>query len=192
MQIRTSSAFFVFGCLFLVAGGSGCGSSPSSPSSSAVDPAAFAQKYKIADNQIPNWTQDPSTDPSANWSGTDLVASGIDGGNERYDSRGFKQGLFQTLDGPNQQQCNFRAMDFGTDANATTMFTYAVQNAGATVPVPPFAISVAAGETVIGGATVFAHFKASYFEVYMTGYADTASAISDSELFLTVFQTDTN
>ncbi len=189
MQIRTSIAFFVFGCLFLVAGSSGCGSSPSSP---AVDPAAFAKKYKIADNQIQNWTQDPSTDPSANWSGTDLVSSGIDGGNERYDSRGFKQGLFQTLDGPSQQQCNFRAMDFGTDANATTMFTYSVQGAGATVPVPPFDISVAAGEAVMGGATVFAHFKASYFEVYMTGYADTASAIADSAPFLTVFQTDTN
>jgi hypothetical protein len=189
MQIRTSSAFFVFGCLFLVAGISGCGSSPSSP---AVDPAAFAKKYTIADNQIQNWTQDPSTDPSDNWSGTNLISSGIDGGNERYDSKGFRQGLFQTLDGPNGQICNLRDMDFGTDTNATAMFTYSVQGSGSTLPVPPFAISVAAGETVMGGATVFAHFKASYFEVSMTGYADTTSAISDAAQFLTVLQTDSN
>jgi hypothetical protein len=182
MQIRTSSAFFVIGCLFLVAGGSGCGSGSET----------FAQQYKIADNKIQNWTQDPSTDPSANWSGTNLILSGIDGGNEAYDSRGFQQGLFQTLDGPNGQICNLRDMDFGTAANATTMFTYSVQNSGSTLPVPSFDLSVAAGETVIGGATVFAHFKASYFEAYMTGYADATSAISDAAQFLAVLKTDSN
>ena len=191
MQIRTLGTLSLLACLFSAAGGAGCGSSPSSPSSTAVDPVAFAQKYKIADNRIPGWTQDPSTDPSANWSGTNLIESGIDGGNEVYDSHGFRQGLFQTLDGSSPQVCNLRDMDFGDDAHATTMFTYSRTHNGATLTISPFDASIAGGETVLGGVTAFAHFKASYFELFLTGYSDSNLAISDAALFLQALQTDT-
>jgi hypothetical protein len=66
--------------LFSAAVGAGCGSSPSSPSSTPLDPAAFGQKYKIADNQIPGWTEDPS----GYWTGTNLIESGIVVGNMSY------------------------------------------------------------------------------------------------------------
>ena len=183
MQIRTITTIPVFACL--LSGGSGCGSSPST----APDPTAFGQKYKIADNQIPGWTQDP--DPDTYWTGTDLVAAGIDGGNVAYDDRGFRQGMFQTLNGPVPQVCNLRAMDFDTESNATTMFLYAQKINSATVPIPSFDASTAIGETVLGGADGFAHFKASYFELYLTGYADPNAAIADATLFLQVLQSDT-
>jgi len=191
MQIRTLGTLSLLACLFSAAGGAGCGSSPSSPGSTPLDPAAFAQKYKIADNQVPGWTQDPSTDPSDNWSGTDVVASGIDGGNMFYDSNGFRQGLFQTLDGPDGHVCNMRDMDFGDEAHATKMFTAGVKSNTATLTIPPFDISIAGGETVIGGITAVAHFKASYFELFLTAYFDSNLAISDAALFLQVLQSDT-
>ena len=195
MQIRTLGTLSLLACLFSAAGGSGCGSSPSSAandsgaSSAGLDPTAFGLKYKIVDNQISGWTQDPS----AYWTGTDLIASGIDGGNEAYDAQGFRQGVFETLkSGPVPQVCDLRAMDFGDDVHATAMFTYSQTRNGATTTIPPFDTSTAIGETVLGGATVFAHFKASYFEVFMTGYADQTLAISDAALFLQAFQSDTN
>jgi hypothetical protein len=194
MQIRTLRTLSFLAGLVSAAGGAGCGSSPSSTasdsgaSSTAIDPTAFGLKYEIADNQILGWTEDPT----AYWTGTDLIASGIDGGNMAYDDRGFRQGMFETLNGPDLKACDLRAMDFGTDANATTMFTYSQMHNSATVAIPPFGASIAIGETVLGGVSVFAHFKASYFEVAMTGYADQASAISDAALFLQAFQTDAN
>jgi len=145
MQIRTLGTLslprmFVFGC-----GWRRLRKQSQQSGSTPLDPAAFAQKYKIADNQVPGWTQDPSTDPSDNWSGTDLVASGIDGGNMFYDSNGFRQGLFQTLDGPDGHVCNMRDMDFGDEAHATKMFTAGVKSNTATLTIPPFDISIAVG-----------------------------------------------
>jgi hypothetical protein len=172
--------------LFSAAVGAGCGSSPSSPSTTPLDPTAFGLKYKIADNQINGWTEDPS----GYWTGTNLIESGIDGGNMAYDSNGFRQGMFETLvDGPDQK-CYLRAMDFGDDAHASKMFSDAVKSNAASIAIPPFDISVAAADSVIGGIKTVAHFKASYFEVSLTGYADQNSAISDAALFLTELQTD--
>ena len=184
MEIRTVRTLSCLASLFSAAVGAGCGSSPSS---TPLDPAAFGQKYKIADNQIPGWTEDPS----GYWTGTNLIESGIDGGNMAYDSNGFRQGMFETLvDGPNQS-CELRAMDFGDDVHATKMFAAAVKTNSASIAIPPFDISVAAADSVIGGIKTVAHFKASYFEVSLLGYADQSSAISDAALFLQQLQTDT-
>ena len=186
MEIRTLRTFSLLTCLFSAAVGSGCGSSPSSASSTPLDPTAFGLKYKISG--LSCWTEDPS----GYWSGTDLVAAGIDGGNVAYDNNGFRQGMFETLNGPDPQTCDLRAMDFGDDAHATKMFTDAVTSHSATVAIPPFGTSVAAAGVVIGGLNAVAHFKASYFEVALTGYADQNLAISDAALFLQAFQTKTN
>jgi hypothetical protein len=183
MQIRTLMTLSVFAGLFSAAGGFGCGSSPSSI---PIDTAAFGEKYKIADNQINGWTEDPS----GYWTGTDLQTSGIDGGNMEYDDNGFRQGMFETLNGPTPQVCHLRAMDFGDDANASKMFSDAVTSNAASIAIPPFDISVAAADSVIGGIKTVAHFGASYFEVSLGGYADPNSAIPDAKLFLQALQTD--
>lgn len=185
MQIKTTTTRLAFVCLSLGVGGSGCGSNPTS---TPLDPTAFGKKYKIADNEVSGWTQDPAS--GAYWTGTDLVAE-IDGGNVAYDDRGFRQGMFQTLDGPDQQSCNLRAMDFGTEANATTMYTYEQQLTQASVPIPQYDASTAIGNSVISGVTAFAHFGASYFELALTGYADQGLAASVATQFLQVLQSKT-
>jgi hypothetical protein len=189
MEIRTLRNISVFVGLFSAAGGFGCGSSPSSI---PIDPAAFGEKYKIADNQINGWTEDPS----GYWTGTDLRTSGIDGGNMEYDDNGFRQGMFETLNGPTPQNaltpqvCHLRAMDFGDDAHASKMFSDAVTSNAASIAIPPFDISVAAADSVIGGIKTVAHFGASYFEVTLGGYADQNSAVSDAAPFLQALQAD--
>ncbi|MGA7740963.1 MAG: hypothetical protein ABSF35_06045 [Polyangia bacterium] len=82
-------------------------------------------------------------------------------------------------------------MDFGTAANATSMFTYEQGLNSAAVPIPQFDVSAAIGVSVLGGITAYAHFNASYFEVQLTGYADQASAASVATQFLQVLQSKT-
>ena len=101
MEIKLVKTFSPVLCLVLCLGISGCGSSPSA-SPRPLDPPAFGQDYKFADNEMKGWTLDPASD--AFWVGTDLIAgTSIDGAAQAYTDQGFVQGMFQTLDGPNLQ-----------------------------------------------------------------------------------------
>ena len=158
-------------CFFLVSIAPGCGSSPSS-SPRPIDAVAFGQDYKIADNEISGWTQDPASDGF--WAGTDLIGgAGIDGEADQYTNQGFRQGMFQNLDGPNSQFCTLRAMDFGTAAAATAMFTE-VKTGSVPVPtaIPTYVASIAIGDAAASGLSIYAHFGASYFEVLLSGLGD--------------------
>ena len=84
-----------------------------------------------------------------------------------------------------QVQCDLEevAMDFVTGANATTMFTYQKDNKGAATAIPQHDVTVAIGESLITGITVFAHDQASYFELQLDGYSDqTAAAQAGAQL----------
>ena len=158
-------------CLFLASIASGCGSSPSG-SPRPLDPNAFAQDYRFADNDVNGWTQDPASDGF--WAGTDLVGgTSIDGAAGAYTDQGFVQGMFQMLVGPSSQTCTIRAMDFGTVAHAKAMYESAVKNSVfEATAIPTYDPSIATGQAAQSGLTAYAHFGASYFEVYLSGLGD--------------------
>jgi hypothetical protein len=62
----------------------------------------------------------------------------------------------------------------------------------ASVSIPPFEASAAIGAEVLSGFTVYAHFKSSYFEVQLSGFADQDSAVQVAASFLTVLQGKAN
>jgi hypothetical protein len=162
-----------------------CGSGSSGPL--PIDATAFGEKYKIADNEITGWTQDSAFD--AFWAGTDLITGAdLDGSADAYTGNGFRQALFQTLDGPQQQTCSIRSMDFGTAAAATTMFKAAQVNfITNSIAIPTYDSSTAIGDAEISGLTAFAHFGASYFEVRLSGLGDqrtTCTECSAAQTFL--------
>ncbi|HJX62565.1 MAG TPA: hypothetical protein VJ860_01280 [Polyangia bacterium] len=166
-------------CLFLVSIASGCGSSPSSARAPRpLDPTAFGQVYKFADNEINGWTQDPASDGF--WVGTDLVAGSIDGAAQAYFDQGFVQGMFQNLDAPNSQFCTVRAMDFGTAQKATAMYASAQSTSiSQSTAIPPYDLSIAIGNAAASGLSVYAHFGASYFEVFLSGLGDQKSTCTE-------------
>jgi hypothetical protein len=198
VSIRSS-----FVALFAVYAVLGCGSSTTSGTGAAGtggtggggasgggDPTAFGNTYKISDNvEMPGWTQDPTT-PLWTGRGTDL-SSIIDGGNVPYLQHGCLLAMYQSLVGPDPQICTLVAMDFGTAANATSMFTYEQQLTSADVPIPGYDASVAIGYSVLAGITAYAHINASYFEVQLSGYTDNASAAQVAAQFLNVMKTKT-
>ncbi len=216
MRIHAVSIRLSFVALFLVYGVPGCGSNATpaggtggttatggatgsggiSGTGGALDPTAFGNLYKISGTtQMPGWTQDtnPATAATALLTGSaTTLVNVIDGGNKPYLDNGCLLYMYQNLVGPDPQLCRLVAMDFGTAANATSMFTYEQQLRNATTPIPGFDASTAIGYSVLSGITAYAHFKASYFEVQLTGYADDTSAAQVAAQFLTVMQTKTN
>jgi hypothetical protein len=175
-------------------GGSSTTSNGGNGGSTTVStPSAFGAKYAFANNAISGWQQETGSDPYAYWTGagTDLNAL-IDGGSEDYTSRGCLLAMYQTLVGPDPQSCRVVAMDFGTEANATDMFTYEQQHTSASIPIPSYDTSVAVAYSVISGITVYAHIKAAYFELQLTGYSDNATATQVATQFLDILKAKTN
>jgi hypothetical protein len=175
-----------------ISGGGGAGGT------GLLSAAQFGQKYRFADNQLPGWKQAPAADdPDAFdvYTGTDELVARIDGAADSY--YGFRVAMFQDLVGPDPQTCNVVAMDFVTDAQATAKFAYQREN-GASTAIPGYDRSVAIASTDLAGITVYAHFKALYFELQMSGYLgsddnlDLNKATSAAAQFLGVLKTKSN
>ena len=161
-------------------------------------PTAFGQKFKFADNELSGWTQTPAADDPAAfdvYTSTDDLVGRIDGAADAYD--GFRVAVFQDLMGPDPQTCNVVTMDFVIDSKATDKFTYQKDN-GASTPIPGYDESVAIASTNLTGINVYAHFKALYFELQMSGYMgsddnlDLNKATSAAAQFLGVLKTKSN
>jgi len=194
VEIKMMKTFLPVVCLFLLSIAPGCGSSPSS-SPRPLDPNAFGQDYKFADNEISGWIQDPASDGF--WAGTDLIAgTSIDGEAQAYTDQGFVQGMFQNLDGPNAQFCTVRAMDFGTAAHATAMYASSKKTSiSQSTAIPTYDLSIAIGNAAASGLSVYAHFGASYFEVFLSGLGDqtlTCTECPVAQTFLDELKKKTN
>jgi hypothetical protein len=206
VEIKTMKTVLAAVVLFLGLGGSGCGSNATSagpldattqPDATVqLDATAFGQKYKFADNEISGWTQDP-TDPTAYavYTGEAELIQRIDGAAGAYTDRGCRLGMYQDLVGLDSSIVEIIAMDYVTEAQATAMFTWKKQDQSATIQIPPYDPSVAIGSSGLSGLSVLAHFKASYFELQLSGYGEqkvTCSACPVAKQFLDVLKSKTN
>jgi hypothetical protein len=165
MGIGTTRARLTVLSLLIGFNGLACGSSPSSAPLTAD---AFGAQYKFADNEISGWTQDPS-DPYSTYTGEEYVQK-VDGAAGAYTEKGCRVTMYQSLVGPDPDLCTVLAMDFVTDTQANTMFTWKKQDQNATIVIPPYDASVAIASSTLTGMNVIAHFKASYFELALSGF----------------------
>jgi hypothetical protein len=194
VTIKSIKTVLAAAALFVGLVGSGCGSNTTTPSG-PLDATAFGKKYQLAANEVAGFQQD-STDPGAysTYSGGELVQQ-IDGAAGVYTENGARVEMFQSLVGPSPQIANFYAMDFVTDAAATAMFAWEQKDKAATTAVPGYDTSVAVGYGTLSGFVLYAHFKASYFEVTLSGFGDqssTCSACPVAAQFLHVLSSKTN
>ena len=147
-----------------------------------VDKNGFVQRYKVTD--VAGWTQDTSERGLSLGVG-DALYQIIDGGAGLYLDRGCLVSMYQNLWGPNgpdSQIVTVIAMDFGTESQADSMFRHEAETS--TVPIPDYETSVAiAYPGIAGNITAYAHFKAMYFELVLSGYVDqNASCLMASQL----------
>jgi hypothetical protein len=164
-----------------------------------LTPDAFGQKYKFADNALSGWTQaSADVDPAAFdvYTSTDDLVARIDGAADAYE--GFRVALFQDLMGPDPQTCNLVVMDYVTDNKANDKFTSQKDSGLPYVTITGYDESVAIATTNLTGITVYAHFKALYVELQMSGYLgsddnlDLNKATAAAAQFLGAIKTKTN
>lgn len=135
----------------------------------------FGAKYKIAENEIPGWTQETSADAFSLFT-ADSLTEKIDGQADAYVARGLNYALYQSLVGPDPANCTFIAMDMGSDANAATMVSYQQTTMSASLAIPGYDASVAIASEALFGITVYAHFKNLYLEIILDGYGSDRDA----------------
>jgi len=185
-------------CGTTASGGAG-GASSACVAGPVLDQNAFGQKYKFADNELSGWTQATAADDPAAfdvYTSVDDLVSRIDGEADSY--KGFRFAMFQDLMGPDPQTCNVVVMDFVTDCLATTEYTGQQGNGSYVIEVAGYDDSVAIVTTTLTGINVYAHFKALYIELQMSGYLaedgslDLNKAASAAAQFLAALKTKTN
>ncbi|HJX67027.1 MAG TPA: DUF6599 family protein, partial [Polyangia bacterium] len=154
--------------------------------SNPLDANAFGRRYRISDSELSGWRQDPAPTAFAVYTGDELITR-IDGAADMYLNGGCRVSMFQDLVGPDPQICTVTAMDFGTNVNANSMFTYQRSN-GASLAIPGYGTSAAIGLSTLGGMIAYAHFNSLYFEVQLSGFADTTSASAVAGQFLNVLR----
>jgi hypothetical protein len=161
--------------------------SPANQNEGANGPSTFGQRYRFADNEIAGWKQMTGANAYSVWTPTNLTDK-IDGGAPVYIERGFRTATYQDLVGPGSSLCTVVAMDFGTEAQATSMVTFEKQSSQADVSIPQYDPAVAIASAGITGITVFAHFKSAYLELHLDGYPDQTSAANAAREFLDILK----
>ena len=200
MEIKTIGTRVAAVCLLMGLSGPGCGSSPSSGPLTATE---LGVKYKFSPTDIPGWQVDPDPNDTTAFQVLDESTSNnlvryIDGGADAYTNAGCRVTVAQTLAGPNGEIAGpFYAMDFVTEAQATAMFNSKKADYSASDTIAGFDSSTAIGKAVnilgtIVSVTVFAHFKAMYFELTLSGFPDQTSFYQGAAQFLNVLKSKTN
>jgi hypothetical protein len=111
----------------------------------------------------------------------------IDGGAPDYINRGLKEGVRQRMKGPGKLEAEIFAEDFGLVDSARSMFASMKAGFDILLPLPGSDTSAAFGYPSVGGLSVYAALDRFYFEVLLTGTADTALTLREAAKFLDYF-----
>jgi hypothetical protein len=166
-----------------------CSGSSSGSGQSLSTPAEFSQSYKLADGELPGWSQDKGSGALEVYTDQNLEVK-IDGGAGKYLDQGMKLAMYQELVGPDPQTCILTVMDFVTDKNAESMFDTMKDKQSATLGIPPYDGSVAMASTNLTGITALAWFKRVYIELSLDGFgSDTEMATQVAGRFMAKIET---
>jgi hypothetical protein len=143
--------------------------SSSSDEGTPLDENAFGARYKLADNEISGWTQKTTSDAFLVYTDKTLTDK-IDGAAVPYTDREMRFALVQELVGPDPQNATFWAMDMTSEANAKSMVAYEQTTTSASVAIPGYDSSVAIASEALTSITVYAYFKALYFQLILDGF----------------------
>lgn len=174
-------------CLVIAVAWSACSDSSDGGNDATLDENSFGQKFRFLDNEVPDWTQAEGDSAYSVWTAENL-ADKIAGAASDYTTRGCQFAMYQALVGPPPETCEVVAMDFGTDAQATSMFAFEKETTAASAAIPRYDTGIAIGSAKPTGMTVYAHFGRNYFELRLDGYSDQDSAIQAALPFLQVLE----
>jgi hypothetical protein len=100
--------------------------------------------------------------------------------------------MYQQMIGPDPASCIVISMDFVTEDQARSMVDYQRQQFSASITIPQYDSSMAIAAGALTGITVFANFKAMYFELQIDGISDQSAAVKVAGQFLAALQNKAN
>jgi hypothetical protein len=157
--------------------------------------ASNVRMLKVTNSDISNWKMAASADSFTLWTAANFYDD-VDGGIEVYTDRGLIELADLHLMGPigsdgtqNELAVHSFIMDFGTEANAIDEYSFQKTRYSADAfDIPEYGNKVAFARPVLGGITVYAHFKKFYFELNFVGFSDQNQAVATALQFLGLFE----
>jgi hypothetical protein len=147
-------------------------------------PTPPLEQLSIGTTDISNWQPQASMTV---YVGTDLYNFNDGGATKYLDKKCLKTGV-QTFE-QNSEIVKTMVMDFGTNENATAMYTEEqLDNAGSTLKDPVFPDSTAFFTSNLGGGTTYAHFDNFYIEIAVAGFSDQSLAMNTADMFLGLYE----
>jgi hypothetical protein len=113
-----------------------------------------------------------------------------DGGAQIYLNDGLVSATIRNLESPDSSKfCTVTIMDFGASAKASKIFEDKVSKNMAETAIPSFDTAQAAARfEYLGNILAYAHFDKFYFEILLTGFADSTVSIGNAALMLTKYK----
>ena len=157
----------------------------------ASDKAVSVGQLKVSNTEISNWKLSSSADSFTLWTAANFEQD-IDGGYEIYTDRGMIECGDIHMLGPagsdgvqNEIAAHSFIMDFGNDSNAVDIYNYQKTRYSADAfDIPRYPNTIAFARSILGGITVYAHFKKFYLELNFTGFSDQNHATTTAIQFL--------
>ena len=142
---------------------------------------------KLASGDITSWSQDESEGYSEFKAST--LESLIDGGSTDYTNEGVVEGFIQKMFN-GSKKAEIRVMDFGTESNAASMYSFMDGNNNSKLEASTYDIATAQlNDKPTSGVDAYAHFGQYYIELRFTGFSDKNDARTTAPNFLEVFET---
>jgi hypothetical protein len=160
----------------------------------AQQKATNVRMLKFTNTDISNWKMAPSADSFTLWTAANFYDD-VDGGIEVYTDRGLIELADIHLIGPagseglNEIPVHSFIMDFGTEANALEEYNFQKTRYSADAfDIPKYGNKVAFAKPILGGITVYAHFRKFYLEISFIGFDNQNLSVSTATQFLGLFQ----
>ncbi len=158
----------------------------------AEDPArdsgvfGLARTLRITD-QVRGWSEKAGSYTTFDAS---TLFNLINGGAQPHVDRGLVDGIHQAMTSAAGRRVELYAEDFGTMANAGSMYEYARGQVADKLTLAAHGSDTAIGDTSLGGAVFHATFSRYYFKLLFTGYTATEqkTLLADAGAFVTVYR----
>jgi hypothetical protein len=114
----------------------------------------------------------------------------INGGAQPHVDRGLVDGIYQVMTSAAGRNVELYAEDFGTAANAKTMYAFAAKQVVDKLTLSGYGADTALGDSSLGGAVFHATFSRFYFKLILSGYsaAEQKNLLADAAAFVAAYE----
>ncbi|MBN1761029.1 MAG: carboxypeptidase regulatory-like domain-containing protein [Chitinispirillaceae bacterium] len=149
--------------------------------SASVDMALWENTYRLIDDEIPGWADNPARFASFD---TVLLYTLINGGATPYLEHGAIDGIFQVLEKESESTCEIFIYRCMGATDAASLFRYKTGTFTSPITLLWQDTLVIVGSEFLGGAVFITHCENFIFEISLSGYDELLKLQEDAIIFL--------